>query len=369
MAYNNASQFVIAGNDEHGVMPPTAGKRTPVMPYIDRPIYENEFNYAAKNAFLADCLRIGFYIVDVKPNRQDISVSTRVTTVNNSNATLVVTFAYNADGDGTTFTSANGTETFYSTQNPYAEQSLNLATDIYDKVIEATGSRGRGVKTLDVGMLSSVRIPAALLEAGFMTNFEEAKQMLDPDYVQAVGRASCEGVCEFLNVQYIPITEDTFSTIRYGSTGRLVRYLQFLLKIRGYSVGSVDGIFGRNTQNAVIAFQQANNLTPDGIVGPQTWNRLNNLTPQDQTLRRGSIGTAVEYLQQKLYSKLYNTGAIDGIFGTNTENAVREFQQENGLVADGIVGPLTWRAIQSDTSRPNILASSTKRLFDFSNLK
>ena len=241
MAYNNASQFVIAGNDEHGVMPPTAGKRTPIMPYIDRPIYENEFNYAAKNAFLADCLRIGFYIVDVKPNRQDISVSTRVTTVNNSNATLVVTFAYNADGDGTTFTSANGTEAFYSTQNPYAEQSLNLATDIYDKVIEATGSRGRGVKTLDVGMLSSVRIPAALLEAGFMTNFEEAKQMLDPDYVQAVGRASCEGVCEFLNVQYIPITEDTFSTIRYGSTGRLVRYLQFLLKIRGYSVGSVDG--------------------------------------------------------------------------------------------------------------------------------
>ena len=43
MAYNDASDFLIAGNDEHGVNPPTPGKRTPIMPYINRAIYENEF--------------------------------------------------------------------------------------------------------------------------------------------------------------------------------------------------------------------------------------------------------------------------------------------------------------------------------------
>ena len=39
-----ASSFLIAANDEHGLNPPTAGKRTPIMPYINRSFYENEFN-------------------------------------------------------------------------------------------------------------------------------------------------------------------------------------------------------------------------------------------------------------------------------------------------------------------------------------
>ena len=59
-------------------------------------------------------------------------------------------------------------------------------------------------------------------------------------------------------------------------------------------------------------------------------------------LRRGSRGVAVRYLQNKLASKLYDTGTADGVFGANTERAVREFQTENGLVSDGIVGKNTW---------------------------
>ena len=59
-------------------------------------------------------------------------------------------------------------------------------------------------------------------------------------------------------------------------------------------------------------------------------------------LRRGSRGVYVRYLQQKLVAKLYPAGTADGIFGNNTEIAVKQFQQENDLVPDGIVGPLTW---------------------------
>ena len=118
-------------------------------------------------------------------------------------------------------------------------------------------------------------------------------------------------------------------------------------------MGSVDGRFGNKTREAVIAFQQANGLTPDCVVGRQTWFKLNNLTPEAKVLRRGSIGAEVRYLQQKLYSKLYPVGTIDGIFGANTERAVRDFQRENGLVEDGIVGKDTWRAILDEsTSRP-----------------
>lgn len=349
---NNPSNFLIAGNDEHGVNPPTLGKRTPTMPYINRQIYENEFNYAAKNSFLADCLRIGFNVFDVKPNRQDLPISARVQAVNNTGPTVLLTFAYNAFGDGTSFNSANGTEAFYSPQNAFAEDSRNYAQSVYDSVLSATGLNGRGVKPLDVSMLTSVRTISALLETGFMTNFNEAKLMLDPDYVQTVGRASTKGTCNFLNVTYIPVEQENFITLRQGSTGRFVKYLQFWLKLWGYNPGAVDGVFGGNTKNAVIAFQTANGLSSDGIVGPKTWNAVNNLSPQNSVLRRGSRGQIVRYLQAKLYSKLYPI-SVDGIFGPNTESVVKEFQQANGLSADGIVGPKTWQKILDNaTSRP-----------------
>ncbi|MBQ7978104.1 MAG: peptidoglycan-binding protein [Clostridia bacterium] len=353
MAYNNPQNFLIAGNDEHGVNPPTPGKRTPVMPYINRQIYENEFNFAAKNAFLADCLRIGFNILDVKPNRQDASISSRVVIVNRANPSALVTFAYNAFGDGATFNSANGLEAFYSPLNVKATQSRNFSDVIYSSILLATNLNGRGVRPLDVGLLTSVNTIATLVECGFMTNFREAKLMLDPDNVNVIGRAACRGVCQYFNVQYIDIFDQTFPVLRVGSRGNFVRYLQFKLKILGYAVGNVDGVFGQNTASAVRAFQQANGLDADGIVGRRTWYKLNNLTPEATTLRRGSFGEEVRYLQQKLYSKLYPVGTIDGIFGSNTANAVKDFQSENGLVSDGIVGKNTWSAIQNEeNSRP-----------------
>lgn len=347
---NNPENYLIAGNDEHGINPPTPGKRTPIMPYIDRQIYENEWNYAVKNAFLADCLRIGFFIFDVKPNRQDLSVTNRVLAVNRAQPSCLVTFAYNAFGDPNTFSSPRGCEAFYSPINIYANRSEILSNAVYNQIIEKTGLNARGVKTLDVGMLSSVRTVATLVEAGFMTNFDEAKLMLDPDHITTVGRAACEGVCNFFNVDYQDIKDTNFPTLRIGSRGRFVRYLQFKLKLDGYAVGNVDGSFGTNTQNAVKAFQQANGLTADGIVGRNTWNKLNNLYPTARVLKRGSYGAEVKYLQQKLNSFLYPVGPIDGIFGAQTEKAVQDFQTENGLVPDGIVGNNTWEYLM-DRSR------------------
>lgn len=62
-----ASDFYIGANDEHGMNPPTVGKRTPVMPHLNRVFYENEFNAGAKHFFILACLRCGFRVYDVKP--------------------------------------------------------------------------------------------------------------------------------------------------------------------------------------------------------------------------------------------------------------------------------------------------------------
>ena len=60
-------------------------------------------------------------------------------------------------------------------------------------------------------------------------------------------------------------------TLRLGSTGPDVKLIQSLLKRIGYNPGAVDGVFGAQTQQAVIQFQQNNGLIPDGVVGPATW--------------------------------------------------------------------------------------------------
>lgn len=59
----------------------------------------------------------------------------------------------------------------------------------------------------------------------------------------------------------------------------------------------------------------------------------------------GSRGPEVEMLQRILVSIGYNPGPIDGIFGPMTRRAVIEFQLDNGLVPDGIVGPKTYAVI------------------------
>lgn len=65
------------------------------------------------------------------------------------------------------------------------------------------------------------------------------------------------------------------------------------------------------------------------------------------TLRRGARGNEVRELQRLLLEWGYNPGPIDGIFGARTEQAVLQFQRDQGLTPDGIVGPKTWGALQS----------------------
>lgn len=64
-----------------------------------------------------------------------------------------------------------------------------------------------------------------------------------------------------------------------------------------------------------------------------------------ESLRRGSRGDLVTTLQKRLKTWGYYTGNVDGVFGSQTEQAVKYFQRKNGLAADGIVGPATAKAV------------------------
>ena len=147
---------------------------------------------------------------------------------------------------------------------------------------------------------------------------------------------------------YAPVVPD-MPMVYWGCTGDAVKALQEKLNAKGFNSGNVDGIFGAKTYAAVTAFQKANSLGVDGIVGKLTWAKLYDATPVNVTpvttqpmLRTGSRGDAVRKLQELLNAKGYTCGSVDGIFGSKTYAAVLAFQKANGLAADGIVGSLTW---------------------------
>ncbi|MRH43852.1 N-acetylmuramoyl-L-alanine amidase [Aquibacillus halophilus] len=146
-----------------------------------------------------------------------------------------------------------------------------------------------------------------------------------------------------------------------GDGGSLVREVQQDLIKAGFSlpIYGVDGQYGPETQRAVLKFQREYGLLVDGLVGPQTLNKLKEVVSSskriddfplpDVTLRRGDNGSEVKQLQRALKEINFDPKLIDGIYGPLTEDAVRRFQSMYAALAnDGIYGPNTRRYIQME---------------------
>lgn len=165
-------------------------------------------------------------------------------------------------------------------------------------------------------------------------------------------------------------------TLKRGDRNDDVRTLQSWLYRAGFNPGGIDGVYGANTEKAVKEFQKKVGITADGIAGKQTYQALqkyvrtetttsqsNSSISNDhwtgQTLREGNRGQAVKDLQTKLQRLGYNVGAIDGIYGKQTAEAVKRFQKAHGLTVDGLAGKSTYRAIEQDIQQKNYYNQKT----------
>lgn len=83
---------------------------------------------------------------------------------------------------------------------------------------------------------------------------------------------------QYDNGVYVPVTPPvvTHRTLKKGCKGEDVKALQTFLNLNGFQCGIADGIWGNMTDKAVRAWQRANNLVDDGIIGVKSWAVLEN---------------------------------------------------------------------------------------------
>lgn len=171
------------------------------------------------------------------------------------------------------------------------------------------------------------------------------------------------------------VTKQYPGVLSLGSQGLGVSNLQYFLAYLSEFYSeipklNIDGTFGNQTRQAVIAAQRVFGLTPDGVVGEITWNTIynayrgivaqiplkyveGNILPYPGILLRiGSDNDSVLLLQQYLnvIASVYpevNSVELTGYFGTQTDSAVKAVQNLSGLEANGLVGAITWNAITS----------------------
>ncbi|MDR0884575.1 MAG: peptidoglycan-binding protein [Oscillospiraceae bacterium] len=158
-----------------------------------------------------------------------------------------------------------------------------------------------------------------------------------------------------------------------GDTGQEVKVVQYYLDFlsqfnRNLVPVTVDGIFGPQMREAVLAFQREYGLGADGLVGRSTWNRmlsaytdvLQNLPDEYLTysslyypgyfVTPGASGKVVQQVQTYLATIADNRSDVpavvaDGHYGAQTAEAVKAVQKISGLEPNGSVGPLTWNAL------------------------
>lgn len=302
-------------------------------------------------------------IVHQKPNSPEVSLNNRIKYYNAQNVDLVWSIHADANGDKR----SKGRYGFYWHTS---KESKRLA-ELYAEEVKNAGysTRGNGTQSSSLGNWTNLAIcrdskaVAVLTENGFMTNDEDFKLIFKSEkYIKDIAKIHAKAICKFYGVSFKeegetaqPVVKPKPAVLGSSIEGHLVKAGDTLWGIAQENNTTVSALEKLNPGIDASALEIGSNIivkkTEGSVVTevkPTPQVKPVAATPKPvrpypkKALKHGSRGRDVEAVQRALGFK---GGAIDGIFGQNTERAVRNYQSRHKLSVDGIVGLNTWNTL------------------------
>jgi N-acetylmuramoyl-L-alanine amidase len=310
---------------------------------------EDRLTMEVGNKVIDKLKSLGHTVIPCKPNSASTvsqSLGSRCNIANNNRVDVFVSIHFNAFNG-----KANGAEIF-----AMSDAGRKIAQPVLNEIIKL-GFFNRGVKNgSHLYVLKRTNMPGILIECCFI---DSAKDMQIYDG-EAMANAIVAGLTGKVattpvspnpinpppNVPANPVPNVPVNTITGEEENKdksILRLQQTLnrLKItdRNNKPLVEDNSMGPATSSATEKFQRIVGVLATGIAGNTTWDAINQILAKRVVQGTHASGVIIRYLQ-------FRVGADpDGIYGPQTEAAIKRFQQQNGLTADGIVGAISWQKL------------------------
>ncbi|BAT52795.1 Peptidoglycan-binding domain 1 [Nostoc sp. NIES-3756] len=290
--------------------------------------FEDNLTLDVGNRVITKLRALGHEVIACKPDRASSvkdSLSQRCNKANASKVEVYVSIHFNAFNG-----QANGTEVFATSDN-----GRRIAKPVLDEIVKL-GYFNRGVKSgSHLFVLRNTDMPAILVECCFIDSTKDMN-LFD---AEATANAIVKGLTGKLPSTTVPSVSDEEQNTD-TSILRLQKSLNRLkITDRNNKALVENGQLNSETKFALEKFQGIVGLEKTGILNEGTWNAINLILAKRIIRPNHAGGPVVRYLQFRVGVE------VDGIYGAQTEAAIKRFQRQNGLLADGIVGPVSWQKL------------------------
>jgi N-acetylmuramoyl-L-alanine amidase len=290
--------------------------------------FEDNLTLDVGNRVISKLKALGHEVIECKPEKSNAvrdSLSKRCAKANVTKLDVYVSIHFNAFNQR-----ANGTEIY-----AVGEAGRKIAKTVLDEIVKL-GFFNRGVKSgSHLFVLRNTDMPSILIEGCFI----DSQKDMSLFNAEAMANAIVKGLTGQLPT--VPVSAIPDEELNVDTTILRLQKALNRLKItdKNGKVLLEDNTMDAETKSAIEKFQEIVGIQKTGIVGETTWKAINLILAKRIIRPNHAGGPVVRYLQYRLGVE------VDGVYGPQTEAAIKKFQRQNGLLADAILGPISWRKL------------------------
>lgn len=290
--------------------------------------FEDNLTLDVGNKVISKLKAFGHEVIECKPEKASTvrdSLSKRCAKANVTKLDVYVSIHFNAFNQR-----ANGTEIY-----AVSEAGRKITKPVLDEIVKL-GFFNRGIKSgSHLFVLRNTDMPSILIEGCFIDS-QKDMNLFNPEAMANAIVKGLTGQLPVTPVNAVPDEEQNLDT----TILRLQKALNRLkITDKNGKVLLEDNTNDTETKSAIEKFQGIVRIQKTGIVAETTWKAINLILAKRIIRPNHAGGPVVRYLQYRIGVE------IDGVYGPQTEAAIKRFQRQNNLLADGIIGPLSWQKL------------------------